>query len=121
MRNLCAVAAMVASSSANAMVCNVTDDPNDRIFYEVTGDLILQHWPSPTNPEATEVFQYWRCNTSKTRPDGEIQCVNDNMDDGAYSALSLLPDIGLVIMSYGNVNLDNHVIRVEPISCEENR
>ena len=106
-----------AQASSQRLHCDVTDKNDPAYFYEVTGDLVLYHWPDGKGGSA--IFKMWRCDKSKTHPKGETQCAAETSQPDAYTAIKILPDVGLALVSWGNLKLDNHVVTYDPIECRE--
>lgn len=75
----------------------------------------------------TEAFQKiggsvivtYQCVRSKGELDGEIQC-RQQQTEGAdsFHIIQHRPDLGLVLLAWGNISADNHVVTAERVTCE---
>jgi hypothetical protein len=110
--------AFAAQAHSQHLVCDVTDQDNPSFFFEVTGDLILMHWPGGSDG-GSMLLGVWRCDKSASRPDGDTQCTDANPKPGTYSTIKILPEEGIALLAWGNFALDNHVVTYDPIECQE--
>ncbi|WP_170427304.1 hypothetical protein [Ruegeria arenilitoris] len=101
------ITVFATSAFARPVVC--TDKAFTGTTYTFENDFVVEN-------HSSGLMRLYRC----VQKSLEVQCRADKNPQfpGAYATITLLRDRNMVLVAWGNLDLDNHVLTYADVSCD---